>query len=682
MDSSIDKEEGSRGEEIMVSNGDAEEMWLPLNDDWNDDADEQDCGNLDDESMPVVGNLPTQLHPAVSMGMSRVSSCYFSIQSASEASNSVADLLSLFEETSMMEESASRERHDSSEQDESAQSVKWNAADVLFHDIMMHVFTFLDAPALAAFSETGRRPNFECFYFLQLQLQRAILVDSHVKSDDFSSDSLDTIAGVGCLSRLAAMDEMAARNIVQEYNESNSTLRQMPLSHSLAYIRHVLRRNGFRAPEGAPPNAIAGAAFIIALMGAASYMGGASPESYTTVLPNTLLKVGLAGSIMRAGVTAKNAARKMSDDESAGSTQPASMRDAAEQMARMMQGMPSQMFQQLQNSVMRQDSGESTGFPSSITSRMYTAFSSTYGPSSEENSAGRATDMDAKRNRRRGQRSHRGDVARVDKSIDTIDEGQEEIHEDAMLNPLTPNPYEHLKRQTHSECVNERTATSNVGTETNASSVVRKMPSGCVGAFSRAVRQASSQVMQLLKEKRKANFEALSMREQLQISRQFIDACTSDETLSIVKDLVQKRNIVDVDAFYAGSDGATTCALHTASFNGACRVLEFLCAGIDEHDSANDGGLCNVNLKDENQWTALHFAAGANSVEAVQILARRGAQLAVEAANGYTPYHWAQRLSNDDVANELQKLGADKRFLEMGSLSAIANRFFSLIPAH
>ena len=662
------------GDSVEVSRGAG--LWLRLDDSWEQ---EEYLEGLNDSS-PVVGTLPAQLHPAVSMGMRRVSSCYFSIQSASEASNSVADLLSLFEESSMMEDAATTsERHDSATLDEftanqaHSQSVKWNASDVLFHDIMMHVFSFLDAPALAAFSETGRRPNFECFYFLQLQLQRAMLVDSHLKTNDSSScDSIDALAGVGCLSRVAAMNEEAARNIVQEYNDSNSTLRTMPLSHSLAYIRHALRRNGFPTPEGSPPNALAGAAALVALVGAASYMGGGGTESYTTVLPNALLKVGLAGSLMKAGVTARDRARKLSDaDESSDGGPPVvSMRDVAEQVARMMQEMPSQMLQQLQSTVMRQDSDESAvSYPSSIAARMKNAFSMAYGQS-EEN-------VDTSR-KRRSQRSHKGDFERLDKSIVKIDEGQEE----AMLHPLTPNPYEHLQ-QAPSDGETDSVAVSFAETAPKATSLeARKMPSGCVGAYSRAVRRSASQVTQLLKEKRKANFEALSVHEQLQVSTTFIDACTSDGTLSIVKDLVQKRNVIDVDGFYAGSDGTETCALHTAAFHGACRVLEFLCAGIDEHCAENDGGLCDVNLKDANQWTALHFAAGANSVDAVKILASRGAELAVEAANGYTPFHWAQRLSNDDVANELQRLGADQRFLEMGSFSAIASRFFALIPTH
>jgi hypothetical protein len=209
-----------------------------------------------------------------------------------------------------------------------------------------------------------------------------------------------------------------------------------------------------------------------------------------------------------------------------------------------------------------------------------------------------------------------------------------------------------------------------------------KMPSGCVGAYSRAVRQAASRVTQLLNEKRKSTYEALSLNEQLQCTTAFIDACASDDTLATVKDMILKRNMIDVDGFYVGSDGTETCALHTAAFHGACRVLEFLCSGIDENSADRDGGLADVNLKDANGWTAMHFAAGANSVEAVQILSRHGSQLAVEAANGYTPFHWAQRLSNDNVAEELQRLGADQRFLEMGwirsqPLSVIASRFFS-----
>jgi hypothetical protein len=635
------------------------EEWVPLDESWYDDLDDSN------HSVPIVGSLPPQLHPAVSIGMMRVSSCYFSIQS-SEASNSVADLLSLWEESNMMEESNEEQDRTQVNEETRSQSVKLNASDILYHDIMMHVFTFLDGKAMAAFSETAKRPNFECFYFLQLQLQRAMIVDS---SNEKPCDSLDAIAGVGSISRLMDMDPKVAMAIVQEYQDSNSTLRTMPLSHSLAYIRQVLRRHGFHAQEGSQPNALASAAVLITLVGAASYMG-----SSTEVLPNpnTLLKMGLAGSLMKAGVTAREQARKMSDDD-----HPVTMRHTAEQMARMMQEVPSQLFQQLQSNAMQERKHEPS-FPSSIASRMYAAFSSAYGPANTTNKASPMNRSQGQRPRR-SKRSHKGDVSRQDPSIARIDEeGQ-----GGLLHPMTPNPYEHLPETLEEESQ----STLKPDAETVSSFDSHKMPSGCVGAYSRAVQQAASRVTQLLKEKRKSNYEALSLNEQLQYTTAFIDACSSDDTLATVKDMAQKRNMIDVDGFYVGSDGTETCALHTAAFHGACRVLTFLCSGIDENSADQDGGLVDVNLKDANGWTAMHFAAGANSVEAVQILSRHGSQLAVEAANGYTPFHWAQRLSNDDVAEELKRLGADQRFLEIGwirsqPLSVIASRFFSLIPTH
>jgi ankyrin repeat protein len=102
-------------------------------------------------------------------------------------------------------------------------------------------------------------------------------------------------------------------------------------------------------------------------------------------------------------------------------------------------------------------------------------------------------------------------------------------------------------------------------------------------------------------------------------------------------------------------------------------------------DSTQDGGLCNVNMKDSNGWTAMQFAAGANSVEAVQILAKHGADLSIEAANGYTPLQWAVRLQNEKVAEELRQLVGTERqlgWISRQPLSAIASRFFALIPSN
>ena len=60
-----------------------------------------------------------------------------------------------------------------------------------------------------------------------------------------------------------------------------------------------------------------------------------------------------------------------------------------------------------------------------------------------------------------------------------------------------------------------------------------------------------------------------------------------------------------------------------------------------------------ISSVNANGWTALHFTVGSDHVQAIQVLASHGCDLTVEAGNGYTPYHWAEHLSNHDVATEL-----------------------------
>jgi hypothetical protein len=295
----------------------------------------------------------------------------------------------------------------------------------------------------------------------------------------------------------------------------------------------------------------------------------------------------------------------------------------------------------------------------------------------------------------------------------------------AMDHPLSPNPYEHPSSTSLSalsaaaEGGNKKTGTSKGDTvaaseatsffsfitnaPTDPSSAMYMpgsgtVPTGCIGAYANAVKTAASEVTRLVKAERKANFDSLSPEEQHRLGVQFIDACSSDDSLHIVKDMLQRQRMMDVDRFFVGRDDTETCSLHAAAFNGAERVLEFLCGGIDERDPSKDGGLCDVDVRDGNGWTALHFAAGANSVTSVRVLSGHGAKLTIEAGNGYTPYHWAERLSNEEAATELGKLGADNRFVggwmfgrgggagstpaggdrKIPFVSFLANRFFAL----
>lgn len=519
----------------------------------------------------LLFDVPPQLHPAVSFGVQRVSSCYFSL--ASE--ESVADFMNKIggedgtrSEVNLDYEVEFNERHSSS---------------ILYHDILMNVFTFLNAQSLAAFSETARRPNFEVFYFLQLQLQKALVVDG--RSIGTQNDSL---AGSSFLSRLAKLDPQKARHILNEYLESNSTLRTMPLSHSINYMRHYfLQSKGFQRQfldQHTPQShALASAALLATVMGAAYMSGGEIPvpSSFGTELPNMLFRFGFVGSLMGA------ARKKMTDTD-------------------------------------HQTPSEGTT-DSSL--------------SKQNNNVFRFTSM------------------------------FEDQQQQQQKSPILSNPYDHPNQQENNECKEETPSEL-------------KMPSGCVGAYSRAIQQASKALTNIVRERRKIKFCSLPLHEQREMTTSFLDACSSDSHLPIVK---QMTHSMDVDGFHNASDGSETCALHTAAFQDSSKVLDYLLQGIHDSDSTRDGGLCDVNCKDSNGWTALHFAAGSNSVTAIQVLARHGADLSVEANNGYSPLQWALRLSNEDAASVLKELidvEAEQKtgWMSKQPLAKIANRFFSLMP--
>jgi len=469
--------------------------------------------------------MPPQLHPACSLGVWRVSSGYFSLASSNN-NDSMTDLLSQLGDNG--HDVLGGESKTGGNNNESIDC----SVDVFYHDILMQVFTFLDPNSLLCFSETARRPNFEVFYYLQLQLQQALVLDQsdgHNKGDssnDTSSgivgnQSVSTIEGsASTLSRVARLDMGKASELLEEYQASNSTLRTMPLSYSLAYVRHYLLRNGFH-----------------------------------------------------------------------------------------------NMFSNLKRHMLEE-----------LMSKIAT---------------------EKRQNRQ----------------------------------PILFDPYDHLSSQQEGE--NDE-AVDTEATETVNATAHRKMPSGCVGAYSRAINRAADYLTGQIREKRKSAFGTLSPEHQRHRSLEFLSVCTSNDTLDRVKEMI---SVIDVNRFYVGNDGTETCALHTACFDGADKVVEFLCAGIDHRDPRLDGGLCDVNAKDVNGWTALHFAAASNSFATVRVLAHRGAILNVVAHNGYSPLTWAVRLSNENVARELRdhmnRVGTDQNgtWKYTKPFASIANHFFSLIPS-
>jgi hypothetical protein len=450
-------------------------------------------------------------------------------------------------------------------------------------------------------------------------------------------------------------------------------------------------------------------ALFLTLLGAAYKVNAGEihiDEETMEVAKNMMIKLGLAGSLVKAGqmtIVKKEKGEEQSDSDGEEEHEGGEGNGSAEQG--LIDGNPTN--QDVGETRRRTDRSSSMGsledlshmikHPSALASRLYNAFQSpnssttnldsvqerSSGSSSNNSNSGNGVTDKPPRKQHRGKRSH---FLRIDELKSGGEEGEEvmtkcgkskvepptpEAVSYAMDHPFSSNPYDHLSASEQKKSAAAAAVSSFLpfkmshfqGWAVLPEADNATSPSGCIGAYANAVKSAASEVTRLVKEQRKANFEALPEDEQMELGIRFIGACSSDDNIDIVKDILQKQKKMDVDRFFVGPDETETCALHAAAFNGAEKVLEFLCGGIDENDPSKDCGLCDVNLLDANGWTALHFAAGANSVLSVRVLAEHGAKLTIEAGNGYTPYHWAERLSNEEVASELASLGADNRFV-------------------
>lgn len=81
---------------------------------------------------------------------------------------------------------------------------------------------------------------------------------------------------------------------------------------------------------------------------------------------------------------------------------------------------------------------------------------------------------------------------------------------------------------------------------------------------------------------------------------------------------------------------------------------------VSEVQSLLDGGI-DINAKDADGMTPLHFAAGNNQREIVKLLVSRGAKLETKSNGGYTPLAWTVkwRKGGIEALQTLLELGAD-----------------------
>ena len=598
-----------------------------------------------------------------------------------------------------------------------AVEVSCSMSDVLYHDIMLNIFAHMTATELAAFSETARRPNIDVHNYLRLQLERALLLDpiagssssssdgNHVDDDEdvqsnartnnfpaggrrssFLTTSVElgqaaadgggtspitrrvsfhrqassstcpiAVCGAGILSRLAKLDRAKAEQLVEEYRTiadttAASTSAYNKGSHSLFGTSPALRADAAMRElqdRMAHHKGAASCAVVFTVMGAAAnklMTDGGLHMPAEAQQAATAFTLGCAG----LGLVATRYNRIENGDATASDGANTNAQDgAAANMARRVQAL-----------LMRMPRPEEGGvFPMAIIERM-----SPPQPSSESSNSPSS-------NIRRGKRTKRKD------SLNAVDQ-----YEDSKVNDSSDEAELGDDEEDYKSVVSSMEGLD-ISINAPAFSPTRRRPTGCLGAYARILRRAADAVTEHVRSQRKEAFDRLSEEEKAQTTTAFIDACSSDDNLEIVEDLV--RNVgVDVDGFYVGSDGTTeTCGLHTAAFNDATEIMKFLCSGIDERDPAKDSGLCDIDVVDSNKWSALHFAAGADSADGVRVLASFGAKMTEEAANGYTPYHWAERLSNSNAAEELKRLGADDRFVFGNQMPFLTSRFFALMPS-
>lgn len=575
--------------------------------------------------------------------MRRVSSGFFSVGSMGSTTGEISDGAKIATSLPPTTTDDNSTRYPPQNMDPPV--VTCNAVDVLYHDIMMNVLSYLPLQDLSSYSQTAKRPNIDCHDYLKLQLELALLLPTN-HSNNNNNDSGNTPAAI--MSRLASLDLVKAEQLVEKYRETvrvdSTSNNNNDNNRSNPFLKLQHEWNNASIPEK-----VATTMFGISMLGAtaaskaftsnAALVGSsACNSSYTATFGTACACVSFAAARYYINHNDSNANHGNASNNTASNSTHA-------YSSRMLVGALAQKLQALLMTVPHQD--EEGILPEAIANHLRRLQSPT------------------------------------DTTSNPLTSQHEEDRNDQLPETSTTSPRRKRRgkhtRQAH--CVNNCNEPALLDNDQEvlfvSNSRVRRRPVGCVGMYMKALKEAKECVTHFLLEKRCKIFDSLSIEAQRNAITAFIDACSDDDQIESLKSLVVDCG-VNVNGFFVGSDIAAnnannnnniaseTCALHAAAFHGSTSILEFLCQGVATSSEEEDGGLCDVNIVDANGWSALHFAAGCfsdNGVTAVQILARNGCNLFHEAGNGYTPYHWAQRLSNLPVAEELKRLGADSRFV-------------------
>jgi Ankyrin repeat len=548
----------------------------------------------------------------------------------------------------------------------------------LHHDLLMHILSFLDLESLNSFSETGRRPNGECYYFIRLQLQHVLRLAKSTMTGSVDSIGcndylINGLPDLQYLYRFAVMDFDRTEAMIQT------------LYNNLPFQQSTIRRSRYynsNTAKMAAAAAAGSAAFVMACMGMAAAYGAHTSvtassthslmtplptmipsststmeewDEYTTAMTAFMKVIGVFGSIAAAKTMATVSTLSKTTVGDTGVAPIASESKSKDNSAK---------DRHVRWNFSR---NRETSTTSSNTTLL-------------ENFPLLLNDL----HRYPDPYQHHAQITKDNNTINTsaLDEDKDELNPPPCANTmLTMNkangPSLAVLQPDELDSSNKDRTSTNSKVNNNDQFYV-----GSVGAYKRIVKAAKREITLLIRQERRENYHSIIDEvERRSIVTTFMLAVIAND-LPIVKRYI---NTIDIDLPYpiqpamgngGGNDNIITMLpVHAAAFYGADQVLEFLCQGIDSNPKLKvkqskrrksrksnnermesmydyvDGGLVsNINQQDPTGWTLLHFAAGSNNTNAVRMLLYSyNADPSIEADNGYTPYQWARRLQHDDV---------------------------------